>query len=588
MAKNLSSYLSLAAISGYSYVLEPHIKAIVNSLLDGNYSLARVVLQLYELAGESLCTFIITKMRNFFDILPRCDPNEQNLILQLLSLIISSNSEIWTETMFDKLPSLFVLVLENATAIQALMLLLKISEQNTSNFQENIGFLMLTAQKNKSTICLVGQILSTLGQKNKHKAQFALEFIMDNLPNVDRNSQTVLLQEAVKLVSLFPILFSDKLTAVIRQRNFSQHCLMLDQKHFKSQNSTGNVTIVNVNTSSSNIPTTSANNKITASTSKNLSSTKSQANDNSSSTSPIVGLNQQSSNQNINSSSTQYMLQQYVQPRRSKLIDSRSTGRLHSINNASAHRSMSRLNNPNGINNSNQGFHMTRISSSQQINQASSTMDVVPSTLPPPLSQHVTIIGENKYGIPNTKITSGGVTVNHHNGGQKIRPFSQIGPLLENVVKSSDGLSTLNQSSDSITDTETNFNRSNNIVTVMQRSIPSLVSPILEAPVSPPLMSQSKISSSAYNKSVTLLNVNNNANHRMSVFEPSMHDTIQHFCEKHLSKIKKFMKTASQLVPSPAKCTIEERKGKKNVKLYFACQTRGSHCLYSKTLFSMR
>lgn len=160
-----------------------------------------MVLQLYEQAGESSCTFLIAKLRNFIDILPRCESNEKNLILQLLSLIIASNCEI-SSVMIDKLPSLFDLILINSTAIQALILLLKISEQNTSDFHEYIGLLILTAQKNRSTVCLVGQILSTIGQKNKQKAQIALEFIMDNLPNADRNSQTLLLQEAVKLCSL--------------------------------------------------------------------------------------------------------------------------------------------------------------------------------------------------------------------------------------------------------------------------------------------------------------------------------------------------------------------------------------------------
>jgi protein melted len=466
------------------------------------------------------------------------------------------------------------LILANSTAIHALSLLWRIAEQNTSVFHEYIGLLILTAQKNHSTICLIGQILSTIGQKNKQKAQIALEFIMDNLPNADRASQTVLLQEAVKLCSQFPVLFNEKLTAVIRQRNLSQHCLVLGQKPFNPQSSNGNVTIVNVNTSTSNLPSTK--------NAKNSTPMKSHVTINSSSASPIVSLNQ-SLNQNINTISNH---QQYVvQPRRSKLIDSRSTGRLHNINNTSAHRSMSRL---NGMNISNQGgLHMTRISSSQQINQASSTIDtivdLVPSTIPPPLSQHVTIVGQNKYGIPSTKInkiTSGGVTVNHNSTSvPKIRPFSQ-GPL-ENILKSSDGLS-LNQSSGSITSTP--FNHSN-LVSV-QQSVSSLLSgPIQSEQVR---VVNSKTNTSAYNKSVTLLNVNNNVNHRMSVFEPSMRDTVQHFCEKHLDKIKKFMKNATQRLPSPAKCTIEERKGKKFAKLHFACQTRGSHCLYSKTLFSMR
>jgi protein melted len=73
------------------------------------------------------------------------------------------------------------------------------------------------------------------------------------------------------------------------------------------------------------------------------------------------------------------------------------------------------------------------------------------------------------------------------------------------------------------------------------------------------------------NKSVTLLN--STGNQRMSVFEPyPMRDTIQHFCEKHLDKIKAYMDSVGLRLPPPAKCTIEERRAKKLAKLHFACQ----------------
>ena len=93
------------------------------------------------------------------------------------------------------------------------------------------------------------------------------------------------------------------------------------------------------------------------------------------------------------------------------------------------------------------------------------------------------------------------------------------------------------------------------------------------------------------NTSVTLLNSNQSslANQRMSVFEPfPMRDTIQHFCEKHLDKIKAYMDKVSIRIPSPAKCTIEEKRQKKSAKLHFACQGGGQHCLYNKTYFTMR
>ena len=59
----------------------------------------------------------------------------------------------------------------------------------------------------------------------------------------------------------------------------------------------------------------------------------------------------------------------------------------------------------------------------------------------------------------------------------------------------------------------------------------------------------------------------------MSVFEPyPMRDTVQHFCERHLAKIKSYMTSLMVKLPLPVKCTIEERKGRKHAKLHFACQ----------------
>ena len=67
-----------------------------------------------------------------------------------------------------------------------------------------------------------------------------------------------------------------------------------------------------------------------------------------------------------------------------------------------------------------------------------------------------------------------------------------------------------------------------------------------------------------------------------------MRDTVQHFCEKHLDKIKAYMESVSVKLPLPVKCTIEERKGKKHAKLHFACQGRGDHCLYKTTFYTMK
>ena len=45
---------------------------------------------------------------------------------------------------------------------------------------------------------------------------------------------------------------------------------------------------------------------------------------------------------------------------------------------------------------------------------------------------------------------------------------------------------------------------------------------------------------------------------RISVFEPfAMRDTVQHFCEKHLDKIKAYMQKVFVKLPLPVRCGIE-------------------------------
>lgn len=60
------------------------------------------------------------------------------------------------------------------------------------------------------------------------------------------------------------------------------------------------------------------------------------------------------------------------------------------------------------------------------------------------------------------------------------------------------------------------------------------------------------------NSNITIINNNPPSSQRISVFEPyPMRDTVQHFCEKHLDKIKLYMEKVSVRIPPPAKCTIE-------------------------------
>lgn len=627
LSRNLASYLSLAAIE-YTNLLSPYIDIILDSLLNGNYALARVVLQIYEMSSEPI---IITRTRSIIDILPKCETIDKNILLQLIATIIQSNNSTnngISLLIIDKLPQFFDLILTSATATTAITVLLRLAEKKPLVFVDYIGLLILTAQKLPNTICIIGQLLAAIGKKNKEKAQIALDFILENLPNTDRASQTTLLQEAVKLCSQYPILFNDKLTSVIRQRNLSQQNLLANKANAQSSIS-GNITIVKLNSTSTSRVSSSkeSNDKLTQQHHQHQSHTMSSSvpsksqqisvNSNASSNVIINSANGQlplvpyanSNHQSHHPLSNPISIPQQHYTRRPKFGDSRSTGRLHGGTNT--HRSMTRLNlNASGGNNSNLGGLHKSMSSSQQINQTNpvgggfnntnndSNSNFIQSTIPPPLSAQVIITGENKWGIPSTKITSGGVTVT--TSPTRVRPYSQ-GPstLLGSTgalgKSSSNGLSILNQSTGSISVYNNNVSVHHAtplMSSQQQQSTSSLLTPSNHEQSSQVIVSgpTTAVTSrkSTNNKSVTLLNVNSVSNHRVSVFEPSMRDTIQHFCEKHLDKIKAYMQLVSHRLPPPAKCTIEERRAKKFAKLHFACQARQEHCLYAKTFFSMR
>ncbi|XP_055373364.1 protein melted isoform X2 [Condylostylus longicornis] len=573
LSKNLAIYLSLAAIE-YSHLLSPQVGLIMDSILAGNYGLCKVLPQLYDVSPDK----ISMNASLLVSLLPQCETPEKLALLQLFTLIAQKKPTVLESSLKDLLEFLN----DKTITLATMSVLLKFAENRPNLILSYFDNIKNSATENP-TIALAAQILSTSGKINKEKAQSALDFVLEHLPHADRTTQTILMQEATKLCSTYPVLFSDKVLSCIRQKNTLSQQLSTTEIANKTS---GGVTIVNLNSpttivTSSTISTISkpplsiaANSiAITTATTTNLT--------------PSIGINSITSNTisgnhvvtiSTNNSistavsaiesaitipapvpvasvtTTQSQSTHTGYTRRVKLGDSRSTGKLHHSSNT--HRSMTRLHGG-----SVGGLHKSidRLSSSQQINNGHSSGNVAQQQVNTPIPSNNYIF---TLGIPSTtKITSGGVTVTA--GG----PVTLLDPL--------------NQSSGSISTTPT--------VSAMQKSITSF--PVnSEVVVSGPTTNVTRRND---NTSVTLLNANSSIiNQRMSTFEPYqiMRDPVQQFCEKNFHSIKKYMDESSQFLPPPTKCTLEERRSKKIAKLHFACQIRGPHCLYSQrtSCFTMR
>ncbi|XP_061397050.1 protein melted [Musca vetustissima] len=678
LSRNLASYLSLAAID-YAYLLSPHVDSIMNSILAGNYGLLRVLSQIYEVSPDT----VSPHAPQLVALLPECDSQERLAVFQLY-LLIAQRTPLVLESCISPLCEFLY---DSETASTTMQILLKLAEQRPLLVAEHFDKIRLATKTNPNTMALGAQVLATAGRTNKENAQYALDFVLEQLPHADRSSQAVLLQEATKLCSSFPILFTDKVLACVRQKNaLSQQKLSSSETSVDVGNKTsGGVTIVNLNsphelpgiqqpiagkTSGITVNTSMAANSVAqhstiisadpvtstttvtvpsghtthATTGRMHKSKQSRSSPNSPkdpyrrtittgnikipSNNPAPVLSQPPNNTTNATTPTVPPTPPHAgYTRRVKLGDSRSTGRLHPSGNT--HRSMTRLNVAGG---SVGGLHksMTRLSSSQHINQnggsasgsgsntannstSSSNVVVQTGVIPktptspnspgyvtpvPPLSNNVIITGHNKWGIPSTQVTSGGVTVT--TSPTKMRPQSQGPTTLLNTSAALMKYSTdaLNQSIGSITapvnpvsvhhaSPALPHQNNGNQKSVMK--LPVNGSSDHEVIVSGPTTNVTPRRND--NTSRTLLNANNSIlDQRMSTFEPYqiMRDPVQQFCEKHFSSISSYMDEVSQMLPPPTRCSIEERRSKKVAKLHFACQIRGPHCLYSKTCFTMR
>ncbi|KAI5711164.1 hypothetical protein M8J75_014731 [Diaphorina citri] len=591
LSRNMASYLSLAVIHN-APLLSQHIQLIIDSVISGNYPLCRVLPQIYAVTKDPIHEHAMALV----SLLPQCDLSEKLALLQLFALV-AHNKPLLLEA---SLPQLCEYLATNSTILATMQIFLHLAEKRPQLLVDYVPKLKQANEGNANTLCVTVQVVAAVGRLNKDKAQDALNFILAHLPKADRSSQSVLLREATLLCSTYPVLCTDKMLAEVWQ--CSRNSAQVNQ----SSNNNG-VTIVTVGGCESATPTTKSSsvestNNIPPSSGGGGGIYKTK-NSTVISTHSTNTYTPNSKNQDSNNNSR-------IRPRIG--ADSRSTSRLNS---SAAHRSMTRLNIASSSRlGSVGGLHksMTRLSTSSHINQPPSQSQPQPPGQQQALSQQphslpynrsvTSIHGTRHYNVAGNKVTSGGVTVT----------TSTRSPSPTKTITGSGGSgSALRDDSVIVTPRYIQHTHTRPVSTLGGGSplSQSIISQALSQSSAANLHSIARPFNSSSvtprrhnaNTSVTIINNSNSnvpaannsaiaaASQRISVFEPyPMRDTIQHFCEKHLDKIKSYMEKVSVRIPSPAKCTIEERRAKKMAKLHFACQGRGEHCLYSRALFTTR
>lgn len=239
LSRNLASYLSLIAIE-HAQLLKPHTNLILDSILTDNYGLSRILISLYEVNSEP----IINKSSDLVDIIPKCEAQEQLTLLQLFARI----AKVKPSALHGSLQQLCDLISKPLLAQATLVVLLRLAEQRPLLMLEYTE--PIRRATNPQSLSLIAQILTAIGRAlGKEHAQKALDFVLEHLPGADRATHSILLEEARKLCTQYPALFTEKVTSVIRQRN-----IMIQQQANNNGdiNKMAGVTIVKLNQTSLN------------------------------------------------------------------------------------------------------------------------------------------------------------------------------------------------------------------------------------------------------------------------------------------------------------------------------------------------
>ncbi|XP_022252566.1 ventricular zone-expressed PH domain-containing protein homolog 1-like isoform X2 [Limulus polyphemus] len=587
LRRNLSSYLSLAANSNAD-LLAPHIQPIIDSVISGNYVLAKVLPQIYAVNKEPIHDHVMALV----SLLPLCEKSEKISLLKLFSLI-AKNKPSMLESNLPQFSG--CLTIPNCT-ICVLQIFLDMAVICPLPFTEHLQKMKVVGEQYPGSLPLVARILGIVGKLSLERGKECLEYLVAQLTKTDHSCLPVLLKEIKGITEVFPILLPLFLPDICSHTEGStstarwliQELKADSSSPHKHQNhvnwTSGGVTTVRVGGSKQDLMVTSA---ITIATTLSTTTVTSI-------TAPVTKLvtrnivtgpsresrgNFANSRHNLVSVPEQRSLSHLL----SNPPMNRSLGRLPMAGGIAVHHSNGRLSSPSG-----RAVSMTRLSSGSGMNKSLTTLS----------NRHLLVPHASKVA------SGGGVTVTIPVAGTKQKSFSSI-PVLEeeSYDRMTVSITSSTAKSDFISEAPS-FHPSHSLSVTPATSHSAVTSPSVNGSPEPssPCSTTAPSTASVYSQtprmkssstSVTVITNSGNRSpsgtQRISVFEPSpMRDAIQHFCKKHLDKIKSFMQHVFVKIPLPVRCTIEERKAKKHAKLHFACQGQGEHCLYTKTYFVMK
>ncbi|XP_067850764.1 ventricular zone-expressed PH domain-containing protein isoform X1 [Heptranchias perlo] len=194
LSRNMSSYLSLAAI-GKPEILAKHTATIVNSILQGNSMLLRVLPSVYEKQPEP----INCNMTELVQLMSQLEPSEQQHLLRLLQIITKQHPQALNES----IPSLIIQLKEPSNSDFILNMLVDLVASNQCVPDNSIENLKEIAESYPTLLGQIAKIFGVLGCINEDKARSCLVYLVTQLANMEHCFHHILLLEIKSITDTF-------------------------------------------------------------------------------------------------------------------------------------------------------------------------------------------------------------------------------------------------------------------------------------------------------------------------------------------------------------------------------------------------
>eukprot|EP00095_Tigriopus_kingsejongensis_P003875 maker-scaffold387_size188669-snap-gene-0.22 protein:Tk03875 transcript:maker-scaffold387_size188669-snap-gene-0.22-mRNA-1 annotation:"protein melted" len=202
LSRNMSSYLSLAAIE-HAELLAQHIQPIIDSVISGNYSLARVLPTIYAVNKNPINNHVMTLV----SILHNCENTEKLALLSLFGLVAKDNSAL----LEPSVPQLCESLTSQTTAAATLQVLYNIALTKPLILADHTQQLRVTAENFPKSAISAIQVMSAIAKVKMEKAPETMDFITVIIGRLESEKHSMVLKEIIALTNKYPSLLTSSL-----------------------------------------------------------------------------------------------------------------------------------------------------------------------------------------------------------------------------------------------------------------------------------------------------------------------------------------------------------------------------------------